>query len=273
MRLVYIMGLGHSGSTFLEYVLCSLNGVLGLGEFENLYVNAESAWVDGSPPAPRCSCGMKASECSFWAQLMPAVDENKAMWYKRCIRHVREYDKSIHTVIDTSKTGSGLTNWIRLYQEGVVTELSLILLYRDPRGWVVSEVKNRKRKSRPSKHIVSHFIHWQREYSRFFRFIRGTDCRTAVVSYDELVFNHDKQKQHIIRKIFATEGLATTPSATDRPLVHDVYGNRMKVKAWNKLAIKYDSDWLYSVSPNFLAFMVPGVWPLFAALRSQSEIR
>jgi hypothetical protein len=61
-RLVYIVGMGRSGTTLLELLLARLEGWVAGGELRR-YWHAESTpgWV--------CGCGRQLAECEFWRQV------------------------------------------------------------------------------------------------------------------------------------------------------------------------------------------------------------
>lgn len=59
MRVVYIGGYGHSGSTLLNIMLGQAPGIMGAGELSRL---AGAAW----PHEEFCSCGEPLSHCPVW---------------------------------------------------------------------------------------------------------------------------------------------------------------------------------------------------------------
>ena len=58
-RVLFIGGLGRSGTTLLERLVSELPGVCGLGEVVHLW---ERALRDDE----RCGCGRAFSQCPFW---------------------------------------------------------------------------------------------------------------------------------------------------------------------------------------------------------------
>ncbi len=69
MRVLYIAGLGRSGSTLLTRLLGQVDGVCALGE-------AHHIWRTGAPRAARderCGCGRTYFECGFWRDRLAAV--------------------------------------------------------------------------------------------------------------------------------------------------------------------------------------------------------
>lgn len=62
MRVLFLGGLGRSGTTLLERVLSQLPGVVALGEVVHLW---ERSLVNDEP----CGCGKPFSECEFWREV------------------------------------------------------------------------------------------------------------------------------------------------------------------------------------------------------------
>lgn len=65
-RVLFIGGLGRSGSTLLERILCELPGVCSLGETVHL-------WQRGVVDDERCGCGEPFSRCPFWRSVGDAA--------------------------------------------------------------------------------------------------------------------------------------------------------------------------------------------------------
>lgn len=61
-RVLYVGGMGRSGSTLLERALSQLPGVVGLGEVSHL-------WERGIRNDERCGCGEAFSTCPFWTEV------------------------------------------------------------------------------------------------------------------------------------------------------------------------------------------------------------
>lgn len=66
MTVLFIGGLGRSGSTLLERVLCELPGVCAMGEVVHL-------WRRGLADDERCGCGEVFSRCPFWRDVGDAA--------------------------------------------------------------------------------------------------------------------------------------------------------------------------------------------------------
>jgi len=66
VRVVYLGGLGRSGSTLLERVLGELPGVCASGEVVHM-------WQRGVAENERCGCGAPFGACDFWGQVGKAA--------------------------------------------------------------------------------------------------------------------------------------------------------------------------------------------------------
>jgi hypothetical protein len=69
MRVIYIAGYGHSGSTLLNILLGQLPEVMGAGELFRL---AGAAW----PRQEFCSCGQSLPECRIWRAIVGRWSEH-----------------------------------------------------------------------------------------------------------------------------------------------------------------------------------------------------
>jgi hypothetical protein len=65
-RLIYLGGLGRSGSTLVERLLAGLPGVCSVGEIVHL-------WQRGVVQDERCGCGEPFSGCAFWRDVGAAA--------------------------------------------------------------------------------------------------------------------------------------------------------------------------------------------------------
>ncbi len=61
-RVLYIGGLGRSGSTILDMLLGEVAGVVPVGEIVHL-------WQRGLRDNARCSCGQPFADCPFWGEV------------------------------------------------------------------------------------------------------------------------------------------------------------------------------------------------------------
>lgn len=79
MKVIYIMGLGRSGSTLLDVVLGNHPQMYTVGQFADF---VRIGWIHSTT----CSCGQTATECPFWSAV-------RRRWHARLGDHSeREYE-------------------------------------------------------------------------------------------------------------------------------------------------------------------------------------
>jgi hypothetical protein len=177
-RVLYVGGLGRSGSTLLERMLDRLDGVCSVGELVHL-------WERGLGQDNRCGCGQRFGDCPFWRRvgelafggwdtlepaevlaLKASVDRNRYVplmvlpalsrsWRARRDRYLALLARVYAAVaqasgrsllVDASKHASHAFLVRRL--PGV--ELRLVHLVRDSRGVAFSWTKRMRRAEVPS---------------------------------------------------------------------------------------------------------------------------
>jgi hypothetical protein len=86
---LYLAGMGRSGSTLLERATAQIPGVVGVGELVFL-------WERGIRNDERCGCGVAFSQCMFWTEVGQAafggwdrVDVERVLWLDRQVNDVR----------------------------------------------------------------------------------------------------------------------------------------------------------------------------------------
>jgi hypothetical protein len=68
-RILYLAGLGRSGSTLISRLMGQVDGVCAVGE-------AHHIWRTGAPRGAEdelCGCGRTYAECGFWSERLKAV--------------------------------------------------------------------------------------------------------------------------------------------------------------------------------------------------------
>jgi len=160
IKVLYIAGMGRSGSTLLARLLGELDGVLNVGEAARYLFNTTMMSRD----LP-CGCGSKVSECAFWKDIVPKIDTDMQRFCTDFVRirrfpllispvkspAVREKEKKLlsaiealyvavtehsgcEVIIDSSKNPSNAY----ILSKVPNVELSVVHLVRDPRGVVSS---------------------------------------------------------------------------------------------------------------------------------------
>jgi hypothetical protein len=254
-RIIYILSLPHSGSTFLQYCLSSQPGVLGIGEVEQL--SRSKGWRDPSLP---CSCGQTLATCQLWSNLQPASQEDNFDWYKRLRNSVAEHYPDFAYWVDSSKTWAGISPWLQLKNDGLIEELYILFLIRDVRGWALSDQNTRKRKHRPKRPLYGALREWYKTHKGFLYLLSTNNISYQVLSYEGLVFQNRKALTRIASFLDIQPHYGQQSEAIGSPVVHDVFGNRIKDDADKRSQITYDDGWLYSKPINLLTMALFPLW-------------
>jgi hypothetical protein len=81
VKILYIAGLGRSGSTLLAKLLGELSGFMNVGEAARYLFNAKMVSED----LP-CGCGNKISDCPFWNNIATGIDRDVQEFGKDVLR-------------------------------------------------------------------------------------------------------------------------------------------------------------------------------------------
>ena len=65
-RVLYVLGIYHSGTTLLSNLLGQLDGFFSAGELR-------SVWRKSTLPGTRCGCGLRFAECPVWIPILRSV--------------------------------------------------------------------------------------------------------------------------------------------------------------------------------------------------------
>lgn len=222
MKLVYITGLGHSGSTLLDLLISGHDQAFSVGEAKNF--NPRLA------PATNCSCEVKrVLDCPFWARVgaalrtasgigLPELDLT-ATSRSKFIEHNVAFYRAVQSVVgkrvivDSSKSPSRL---LRLSEAGCFDVFPIHLLRR-PHGVVYSNVK----KGRGWFHCA---LGYSKNFRRARAALRGRDH--AVVRYERLA----SEPASVLRELMPRIGLQFDERQlewTGRER-HNCGGNRMR---------------------------------------------
>lgn len=272
---LFIGGLGRSGSTLIDRILGQTPGVCSVGELVFL-------WERGLLADERCGCGEAFSACPFWTEvgvrsfggwdrLDPAamlsrqrsVDRNRFIplmrmpWasprYRRRMRAYAEALRRVYAsaaavsgaalVVDSSKHASTAALLARL--PGVAPRI--VHLVRDPRGvaWSWSKHVDRPDAPEPSQMArvgtVRIAARWQL-YNALLAFVR---TRGAVLRYEDFV----ERPEHAARRLLRLGGLEVDElpqfidgRTVDLAVNHTVAGNPLRFRT-GEVQIRADDAW------------------------------
>lgn len=244
VRLVYIAGSGHVGSTLLELMLNAHPLVVSGGELKVVH---RASQVGGTL---KCTCGGTAATCTFWALVSNTLERNGGPSLSsiktdgtltpddvaanvRLLQTMAELTGT-QVIVDSSKS----TSRLRKLMESPDLEVLPVVLYRDPRGQVFSEV--RKRRS-----LLIAILRFDQFYRSILRALGGRPH--AFLCYEDLV----AAPEATLRALMPALGLHFDPLQFDWGSAehHGLGGNRMRRKRNANTAITADESWRAGLSP------------------------
>ncbi len=207
-KIIYIAGLGHSGSTILDMALGCHPKIVGLGEIYAVF-NKENP--DALFKKSTCSCGKKGKDCDFWKDLqeISSSDKSTEEKYKILINiFTKKYGEET-ILLDSSKNSYPYLQFLNKEYD-----LKVIYLTRDYRTWIYSRfsrtrkpmfflalrwfLENKKLLFVLKKYGINQMSVGYEELALYPEFILKKICRFADIEFSETMLNPDKTKSHII---------------------------------------------------------------------------
>jgi hypothetical protein len=249
MRVIYIAGTSHSGSTLLDLMLNAHPHMRSAGEVLKLNRQLEARTSRKATYAP-CACGAPSLwQCPFWS----AVDaRTRAVSGKSLaeldMQDYGELDARLAPnaivfkamaeasgrdfIVDSSKLPKRLTNLLRLKE----LDIYPVHLVRDPRGQINSVVR---------KHggFLKHIFRYELIHEQIRRLLKSVPH--SIVHYEDLV----RDPAGTLASILQPLGLSFDPRqlAWAEAEKHEVAGNHVRFDAKSELVL--DEGWKESLSP------------------------
>ncbi|MEA3448825.1 MAG: hypothetical protein U9Q98_10355 [Bacteroidota bacterium] len=241
-KIVYIAGLGHSGSTILDMSLGTLPGVVGLGELKSIMDERSRDRHFTSV----CSCGKHAKDCVVWKEVHGVLkglnsDSEKLEAMLELLK--RNFGDCV-TMVDSSKNSYAYLKYLSEKHD-----LKVIYLTRDVRSWSYT------RHLATRKPVVYYFLRWYLENLKLRLRIKKMGIKPWYVGYEEMAL----YPEHVLPTIAKHLGLEYSESmlSLDETNSHIISGNVARVDKIKRLNWKYDARWMVSrrimfLSPLFL---------------------
>jgi hypothetical protein len=284
VKVLYIGGLGRSGSTLLDRMLGQIPGFFSAGEIRDL-------WNRGIQENLLCGCGIAFADCPFWSavgqeayggwdridaqeviQLKDSVDRHSklpllmapSMWppFRRRLRQYLEIItplyRAIHTVgdtkfiIDSSKAPSTAFVLRRMPD----LDLRIVHLVRDSRGVAFSWNKKVRRPDAVNKEMYMHRyppfrigLRWLTRNAQM-ELLGKLGIPRILVRYEAMI--EDPRAQ--LMRILEASGEPVSPSdlafisdgAVDLQPNHTVMGNPVRMHI-GRLPLQLDDKWRVSM--------------------------
>jgi hypothetical protein len=303
VRVLYVGGLGRSGSTLIERLIGQLPGVCAVGELVHL-------WERGVTDDERCGCGEPFSQCPFWelvgkaafggwdeidvsrvAALRAQVDRNRFI-PALARRHVRPQTRRRLTeytsyyarvyaavagvsgcdlVVDSSKHAS-LAFCLRAAPD---VDLRVLHLVRDPRAVAYSWSRQVRRPDTDRPSYMTRYspataaMQWNIQNAAFGLLAR-TGCPTMRLRYEDFT----AEPELTLRRVAGFAALAaqdsypflTTDGASWSARLdggHSVSGNPMRFTT-GQVPISQDEQWRTHLPAAQRRAVTALTWPLMA---------
>ena len=189
IKLIYILGSGHSGSTLLDLILGSHSRVESVGEILHY---AKYFGKDSDFPYKRrgCSCGLKVDKCEYWGKVNKGIEESLGTTdITLRAKSQSEFDISNYAVFSSVLSVAGKEficdsskNRFRLLQllRSACFNTYIVHLIRDGRSVQYSYQKRR------GHYSLSEVFRWGRANLGSFFMFRSLS-QYQVVRYEDLV--------------------------------------------------------------------------------------
>lgn len=230
-KIIYICGLGHSGSTILDLALGSHPRITGLGELAPIVREEDRSRHFRSG----CSCGEKARSCSFWKEAENKLERQGTATekYERIIKYFTKKYGDEHILVDSSKNSYSYLSYLHSNHD-----LSVIYITRDFRSWAYS------------RHLMTglppgYFIlRWRLENMKLLRQLKKMRITTHKVGYEELIFHTDVVMKDLFDRLRLPYNETVLQPAKSSS--HIISGNIARVDPVKRSGFIYDSRWMLS---------------------------
>ena len=178
---VFILGIGHSGTTLLGRMLGAHSAALCVGEILRL----EQAAAD---PEKKCSCGASFRACAFWQELSAHLPKEVMRDYKKWSPELFEdilARQGKQMLVDTSKSRA-----FRLISKWERRSARYILMIRDPRGVMRSSL----RRGKDLTTLLGTHLKW---IERYLDFARKQPDRCTTTFYEDLIAAPEMQLRRV----------------------------------------------------------------------------
>lgn len=253
MRLIYIVGMGRSGSTLLDLLLDAHSNVRSLGGVRRM------ARALHSTP---CACGIEPRmACPFWQAIEAELQQTLGVGLDGLEIHARDdatfraHNHALFSaaariagvdyVVDSSKSVARLRRLLH------TTDLDIrpIHIERDPRGYAYSQHKRKAERVAPAVSYVGRSL-------RAYRLLRNRSH--AAVDYDDLTHQTEDNLRALMPRLdlaFESEQLAWADA------VHHNVGGGAVLRRTKGSSIQPDYAWQRNLGPATQAAIQVLSWP------------
>jgi UDP-N-acetylglucosamine transferase subunit ALG13 len=301
IRVLFIGGVGRSGTTLLDRMLGGLPGTFSVGELVHI-------WIRGLEENVLCGCGQPFSECPFWSEVgqrayggWDRLDPEDITRQEMAVRRHRfvpymmmpgifpAYDRDFRefarllpplyrairdisgaqVIVDSSKDASQVFLLRRLPN----IDLRVVQMVRESHGVAYSWSKRVRRPEVQEREVYMQTYHPARvgarwmTYNLMFDLLKGMGIPTTLLRYEDLVRDADRELRRIARFAGTEVGDGALDFIQDGgvqlPETHSVSGNPMRFKK-GPAPLRVDEEWRTKMAPKDRTIVTATTWPLLA---------
>jgi sulfotransferase family protein len=253
IKLIYIGGYGHSGSTLLEYLMAGSPAVLACGEVASSIRDKDN---DGKEKL--CSCGRAPDACPVWGPFHSSDAQPSRTHAEVLEALMQRADGRYAAIIDSSKTAWGsFTTPFRLRRR-YGSDFTLVHLMRQPAAVSWSVLRKKNRRARKEGRRPAHYM-LRCGFAVAAWSIANLSCELfgflyprqyVRLRYEDLVHAPAEALQSLFRKVLP--GVTWSfDDANMRDNRHQLHGNSVKRHQLGITDVKEDLKWQSEMPPEY----------------------
>lgn len=198
INVIFILGMGHSGTTLTDIILGSHSQITSMGameSYERFFAAAEKE---------RCTCGKRIIDCEFWIEVQRQIEAGGERWPVDLKAKSISFEKNVSTflrtvlnvsgkswICDSSKNGARLER----YQSSACFNVFTVYVIRDPRAVAFSWQKHYG--------LVNFFRMLGKARQQFRRKVSGIKSMPHhyILRYEDLVSDPEKEMRELVGRI------------------------------------------------------------------------
>jgi hypothetical protein len=243
----YILGMSHSGSTLLAFLLNAHPEVVSVGETSRITELLPQRWLSKKDA---CSCGQAFYACPFWNRTLAGLAArghglSEPDFFDFKPREKKQADAKLKALVESMLYVSGKrvlldaskhTQYLPPILDNPYLDVKVVDLYRDGRGIV-----NSWRKNRPQGTAEKLTREWKRRERIRRETLAGVaPDRILRVQYEAFA----RSPRETLAEIFAFIGVDPAVDVVDgykTQVEHHIIGNQMRLDT--REAIVFDEKW------------------------------
>jgi sulfotransferase family protein len=298
-KILYIAGLGRSGSTLFDRMLGQIPGFFSVGELREI-------WHRGLQQNALCGCGLQFRACPFWTKvgerafggwdtvdaeavqnLATSVDKHRwvpflarpGLWgrFDRRVNRYLEYLRPVYqaiqevgdtrVIIDSSKAPSSALVVLRMAE----LDVRILHLVRDSRGVAYSWTKTIVRPDIVGETVYVNRFHPVRIGSRWLtrnamaELLSRRPPRGVRVQYEQMVRQPRAEIERVMAAIDEPVGPEDLAFVRGDEVIlnpnHTVMGNPARMRD-GLTALRLDEEWRTNLPPRQSGIVTALTWPL-----------